>query len=108
MGLAFIVGTVFGCFFGICLTHHHLTIKYYKKAIEKNRRFQSYLNDQYTLAFNKGYDRAIHDANKPIGEWIVESEHSIRCSECCFNRAAIKMPLDFCPNCGAEMKGDEK
>ena len=39
------------------------------------------------------------------GEWIVESEHSIRCSECCFNRAAIKMPLDYCPNCGAMMKG---
>lgn len=39
------------------------------------------------------------------GEWIVENEDSIRCSECCFNRAQIKMPMDFCPNCGADMRG---
>jgi Zn finger protein HypA/HybF involved in hydrogenase expression len=39
------------------------------------------------------------------GRWIVENEESIRCSECCFNRASIKMPLDYCPNCGAKMDG---
>lgn len=37
------------------------------------------------------------------GYWIVESESSIRCSECCFNRAAIKVPMDYCPHCGATM-----
>ena len=37
------------------------------------------------------------------GEWIVENEFSIRCSVCCFNRAEIKMPLDYCPSCGANM-----
>lgn len=40
------------------------------------------------------------------GRWIVENEESIRCSECCFNRATIKMPMDYCPNCGADMRGD--
>jgi hypothetical protein len=40
------------------------------------------------------------------GRWIVENEESIRCSECCFNRATIKMPMDYCPNCGAKMDGD--
>ena len=40
------------------------------------------------------------------GKWIVENEESIRCSECCFNRANIKMPLDYCPKCGAKMDGD--
>lgn len=29
------------------------------------------------------------------GRWVVENETSIRCSECCFNRASIKMPLDY-------------
>lgn len=38
------------------------------------------------------------------GRWVVENEESIRCSECCFNRASIKMPLDYCPNCGADMR----
>ena len=37
------------------------------------------------------------------GRWIVENEASIRCSECCFNRASIKMPLNYCPMCGAKM-----
>lgn len=41
------------------------------------------------------------------GEWIVEHKESIRCSECCFNRAQIKIPLDYCPNCGAKMDGKE-
>ncbi len=40
------------------------------------------------------------------GRWIVENEVSVRCSECCFNRASIKMPLNYCPNCGAKMDGD--
>ena len=38
------------------------------------------------------------------GRWIVESDESIRCSVCCFNRAHIKMPMDYCPNCGAYMR----
>lgn len=38
------------------------------------------------------------------GRWIVEHEESIRCSECCFNRANIKIPMDYCPNCGADMR----
>ena len=49
-------------------------------------------------------------APEPVvhGEWIVEHEGSIRCSECCFNRAHIKMPMDFCPNCGAKMDGGKE
>ena len=39
------------------------------------------------------------------GHWIAEHEESIRCSECCFNRANIKIPMDYCPNCGAKMDG---
>ena len=67
------------------------------------------------------FDSVIHTACKVIddaptieaepvkhGKWVVEHKESIRCSECCFNRANIKMPMDFCPNCGAKMdrKGD--
>ena len=40
------------------------------------------------------------------GKWVVENEYSIRCSECCFNRAQIKMPMDYCPHCGARMDGE--
>ena len=37
------------------------------------------------------------------GRWIVGHAESIRCSECCFNRASIKIPMDYCPNCGTRM-----
>ena len=40
------------------------------------------------------------------GRWVVENEESIRCPNCCFNRASIKMPLNYCPYCGAKMDGD--
>lgn len=62
------------------------------------------------------YDQMIYDIENfpsvyaiPVrhGRWNVENEYSIRCSECCFNRASIKMPLDYCPNCGAKMDGGE-
>ena len=42
------------------------------------------------------------------GRWIIEHEESIRCSECCFNRAHIKIPMDYCPKCGADMRSDEE
>ena len=50
--------------------------------------------------------KAVFDKHRPNGRWMVENEDSIRCSECCFNRATIKMPMDYCPLCGADM-GDE-
>ena len=37
------------------------------------------------------------------GKWIIENKDSIRCPNCCFNRASIKMPMDYCPNCGLKM-----
>lgn len=36
-------------------------------------------------------------------KWEIENEASIRCTNCYFNRASIKMPLDYCPVCGAKM-----
>lgn len=40
--------------------------------------------------------------------WLVESEDSVRCSCCCFNRSSIKIPLDFCPRCGAKIIGHKE
>lgn len=40
-------------------------------------------------------------------KWEMENEASIRCTNCCFNRASIKMPLDYCPSCGAKMVGKD-
>lgn len=49
------------------------------------------------------------DAVKVVhGRWVVEHEESVRCSECCFNRASIKIPMDYCPNCDAKMDGERE
>ena len=74
------------------------------------------VHDQYSLGLFHGaeYDAKLIDeipvadvADVVHGQWIVENETSIRCSECCFNRASIKMPLNYCPMCGAKMVGGQ-
>ena len=72
------------------------------------------VHDQYSLGLFHGaeYDVKLIDeipmadvAEVTHGKWIIENETSIRCSECCFNRASIKMPLNYCPMCGTKMVG---
>jgi rubrerythrin len=68
-------------------------------------------NYNVAVSFNENqakYIESLDVAEVVHGRWIVENEESIRCSECCFNRATIKMPMDYCPNCGAKMDGDMK
>ena len=74
------------------------------------------VHDQYSLGLFHGaeYDAKLIDeipvsdvADVVHGQWIVENETSIRCSECCFNRASIKIPLNYCPMCGAKMVGGQ-
>ena len=48
-------------------------------------------------------------AGRPQGEWIRDGHH-IRCKECgaCFcdkDREGDVYPQNFCPNCGADMRG---
>lgn len=52
--------------------------------------------------------------DRPQGEWIKDGHH-MRCNQCgvCFcnkDREGDEFPQDFCPSCGARMKGidDEK
>lgn len=69
--------------------------------------------------FEADYDKPFRDAifmaiealsqpERPKGRWVVENEDSIRCPECCYNRARIKYPLNFCPECGCDMRGEEE
>ena len=49
---------------------------------------------------------------RPQGEWIIDGHH-IRCNKCneyiCnTDREGNKIPNNFCPNCGADMRGGEE
>ena len=82
-----------------------------KRLIDANAMRQDWLyngENEYVYDTNAVLDsidaQPTVDAVEVVhGRWIVENETSIRCSECCFNRASIKMPMDYCPNCGAKM-----
>ena len=47
---------------------------------------------------------------RPQGEWIMDNEHTknpllwYKCNLC----GVYHSPTNFCPNCGAKMKGDAK
>ena len=54
-------------------------------------------------------DRQIRQSVRPQGEWIIDGHH-IRCNKCneyiCnTDREGDKIPDNFCPNCGADMRG---
>jgi len=71
----------------------------------------AYDRDQY----NKGY----HDAEPKVGKWeqkpykrqgheeVVIEGYSWRCSSCGDARKRNEPDMNFCPNCGARMKGEE-
>ena len=49
-----------------------------------------------------GYSEGVHDTERPQGEWIEDSGN-IACSQC--HTIWLYRRTDFCPNCGARMKG---
>ena len=62
--------------------------------------------------FNIGYEMAKNKYAIPQGEWIYEGMYK-RCNCCnclCFHTIEEKIEgyLNFCPNCGADMRKDEE
>lgn len=49
----------------------------------------------------------VPSADRPTGEWVEEDEYGdlLVCSECGF---ANDYKDNYCPNCGAKMKGENK
>ena len=46
----------------------------------------------------------VPSADRPTGEWITKHDGSWNCSECGL-RVFVYAKGNYCPNCGAKMKG---
>ena len=69
--------------------------------------YLGHLSDEEFVAL----ELAIKALERPQGEWIIDGHH-IRCNKCneyiCnADREGNKIPDNFCPNCGADMRGEE-
>lgn len=66
--------------------------------------------DDYTVEeLSKAFDLAIKALEeRPHGRWIREEDrvHS-KCSLCGFKYADYGILFDYCPNCGADMRGND-
>lgn len=71
------------------------------------------VNTSIRQAFEKGFRIGVKkgaSADRPQGEWIIEIDANSntygRCSICGMKQYAGQ--LNFCPDCGAQMKGKNK
>jgi len=72
-------------------------------ALINKAMFNTDNKDIQDYIFN-GLRRDVHNlpsSDRPKGEWIVEN-HEVICSVCGQNN----LETNFCPNCGADMRGD--
>lgn len=66
--------------------------------------------EMYGKGYLQGYERGKNE--RPKGLWIIDGHH-IRCNRCneyiCnTDREGDKIPDNFCPNCGADMRGGKE
>lgn len=56
-------------------------------------------------AYTRGYRQGLY--YKPKSEWIEISDERVMCSRCTFIHEKWFSKFNFCPNCGADMRGSE-
>ena len=73
--------------------------------------------DDYSQGYKDGYKQAILDGKtqfkRPQGEWYYSCDKGWECNQC--HKTVKDMPIDddkkatysFCPNCGADMRGED-
>ena len=71
-----------------------------------------YINAADYNVYLEGYKQGKKDFERPQGEWIIDGHH-IRCNKCneyicAQDREGCDIPNNYCPNCGAQMKGGDE
>lgn len=60
----------------------------------------------FCTSVNEPICEALHKVSRPQGEWVSNHDGSWNCSECGL-RVLIYAKGNFCPNCGADMRGEK-
>jgi len=58
--------------------------------------------EQEENAYNEGYAHGL-ETKRPQEEWLKYGDHAWKCSKC--NCSVYVRTRNFCPDCGAKMKG---
>ena len=89
------------------------TLPYFKHIIDiidYAPTVETYTKDDMTKEYLKGYN-ACKDIIQPTGEWKfcegVTTQGYLKCSNCEWLDFR-KAHFNYCPNCGAKMKGEEE
>ena len=61
--------------------------------------------------YEKGYADGRADSQRRTGRWIIDG-HRMKCNRCgvslcMIDRDEYEIPDNFCPNCGADMRGEQ-
>ena len=63
--------------------------------------------NDYAAGFADGYRQGKKDAERKKGRWMPFDNPWYKCSECGAVRENKSFMENFCPNCGADMRGGE-
>lgn len=100
-----------------CCIHNTNDFKYCglidnAQAVEPDCLTCKQYEDGYVYGFNIGYNKAKSEFKRPQGKWKeyklrndIVVEYAFKCSNC-KEDSGLFYPTDFCPNCGADMRGD--
>lgn len=70
---------------------------------------EAFTEEDMAGAYNEGYACGSRESEKPKGEWVFRSGVTcggyFKCNKCGEVERAEK---NFCPNCGADMRGEDK
>ena len=94
----------------------HERIYYFNKSswdeanaiIDNAPAVEAFTKEDMSGAYNEGYACGSRESERPKGEWIDHEKH-IECNHCrVWFLKDYLIRKSFCPNCGADMRGDQE
>ena len=86
-----------------------------KEAIEALKLMAAQVEWEYPLEWQEAIDKAVEALKRAQGRWInkrkeagaVGMTYIVKQCSCCGFTHSLVIPVGFCPNCGADMRGGQ-